>query len=283
LTHETVGHDDPWRTSLSQKLPKPNEEPLRCLIAGSYRVELLPRQPYETSFLPDRAVIGFAFESQDGRHAFASDRIRPFRTKPNSLAFTPSGCEVFSVSAIGGEYLRIVCEPGQAIDGVTVRQFSDVIDPCAIADAEALRSLLLGTDYAPLLAEEKAIALFERVQVELRDSNIESALAGWMTTARLRRIDEIIDRNMGEAISIRDMAAALDLSEGFFIRSFKAAVGKSPHSYLIDRRLARARDLIRNSPHDLREIALASGFSSHAHMSAAFRQRLGIAPRDLRA
>jgi AraC family transcriptional regulator len=104
-----------------------------------------------------------------------------------------------------------------------------------------------------------------------------------MTTARLRRIDEIIDRNMGEGISIREMAAALDLSEGFFIRSFKAAVGKSPHSYLIDRRLARARDLIRHSPHDLREIALGSGFSSHAHMSAAFRQRLGVAPRDLRA
>ena len=34
---------------------------------------------------------------------------------------------------------------------------------------------------------------------------------------------------------------------------------------------------------DLREIALGSGFSSHAHMSAAFRQRLGVAPRDLLA
>jgi AraC family transcriptional regulator len=78
------------------------------------------------------------------------------------------------------------------------------------------------------------------------------------------------------------MAAAVGLSEGFFIRTFKAASGKSPHSYLIDRRLAQARLLLRTSNHDLREIALAAGFASHAHMTAAFTQRLGIAPSLLR-
>jgi AraC family transcriptional regulator len=79
------------------------------------------------------------------------------------------------------------------------------------------------------------------------------------------------------------MAQLLELSEGYFIRAFKQATGKSPHSYLIDRRLARARALMRDSKASLAEIALACGFNSQAHMTSAFKQRLGVSPAQLRA
>jgi AraC family transcriptional regulator len=39
---------------------------------------------------------------------------------------------------------------------------------------------------------------------------------------------------------------------------------------------------LRTSHHDLSDIALAVGFSSHAHMTAAFRERLGVTPSRLR-
>jgi AraC family transcriptional regulator len=46
------------------------------------------------------------------------------------------------------------------------------------------------------------------------------------------------------------------------MRSFKNTTGKSPHSYLIDRRLAKARSLMRDSNAGLADIAHACGFSS---------------------
>ena len=47
--------------------------------SGPWRAELLPAQPYETRFTPETAVIGFAFDGQTGRHAFAGDRIEAFQ------------------------------------------------------------------------------------------------------------------------------------------------------------------------------------------------------------
>jgi len=79
-------------------------------IGGLARIELLPAAAYEAAYTPEAPVIGFAFEAQAGTHAFASDRKRPFQAKPNHLSFVPAGCDVYSQSAQGGEYLRIVLE-----------------------------------------------------------------------------------------------------------------------------------------------------------------------------
>jgi AraC family transcriptional regulator len=81
---------------------------------------------------------------------------------------------------------------------------------------------------------------------------------------------------------VQDLADALGLSAGFFCRAFSAAVGKAPHDYVIDRRVARARRLLLDPELDLSAIAQASGFASHAHMTATFRKRLGVAPSELR-
>lgn len=243
----------------------------RTFDVAGYRFELLRAAAYEASFNVTHDVLGFAFESQSGHHAFSSDRIRPFRTKPNSLAFTPRGCNVFSVSPGGGEYLRILRLDG----GDTAQQFSDRIDPLAIQYAERVRGELLGNALSPLLMEEHAIALFERVGM---DAHSSLKIGGCMTPSRLERIDELIDTNIGHRISIQEMARLLGLSEGFFIRAFKAATGKSPHGYLMDRQIAYARQLMQGKHHDLRDVALAAGFASHAHMTAVFRKRLGVRP-----
>lgn len=258
-------------------------EPLRSMRAGAIRIELLPRRCYETSFVPDAPVVGFAFDSQQGRHAFASDRVRPFRTKPNSLAFTPRGCEVFSSSETGGEYLRLIHDHADVFIGDTARQFNDVIQAKASRSAQVIRGALLRNEPASLHVESHAIALVECVLAVFGNNPPEGKSGNCMTAARLRRIDDLIAETIAGEISIRDMATALQLSEGFFLRAFKAAMGTSPHRYVIDKRIAHARALIQYSKHDLRDIALASGFSSHSHMTAVFRERLGVLPGKLRA
>ena len=102
-----------------------------------------------------------------------------------------------------------------------------------------------------------------------------------MTARRLRAIDELIEARLETRLTVGQLAGWLGLSRGFFTRAFKAAVGKAPHDYVIDRRLSRARELLRTTDRDLADIATACGFSSHAHMTAQFHRRLGAAPRHL--
>jgi AraC family transcriptional regulator len=260
----------------------PAKEPLRRAMAGGFRLELLPRGPYEAAYMPQYGTIGFAFERQSGVHAFASDRRTPFRTRPNSLAFVPANCDVYSHSVEGGEYLTLTDLAEPAPSPPQERRFNDIMDLPALRTAENLRRLLLtGASGNDLLLEYHACTLQERV-AHIFGIPTEQRASGWMTPRRLRQIDELIEAEMDGPLTVRDLADRLGLSAGFFARAFKAATGKPPHAYIIDRRISRARALLRSAPSDLSRIAYACGFSSHAHMTSAFRVRLGVTPARLR-
>ncbi|MDQ7251181.1 helix-turn-helix domain-containing protein [Dongia sedimenti] len=256
-------------------------KPRRFERPETWTVELLPRTGYEAQYTPAAPVIGFAFESQTGLHAFGTDRRSFYRARPNGLAFVPAGCDVFSSSERGGEYLKITLGPKMQAPWTWARRFSDAVDPAAIAAATDLRRLLLARDAIdPLDCERLVLALEARAAARLL---MEPGRAeAWMTPQRLRRIDELIEARLEAKLTVQELAEALGLSAGFFARAFKRATGRAPHDYIIDRRIARARLLLRDRTLGLAAVALASGFASHAHMTATFRTRLGISPRSLR-
>ena len=260
----------------------PRAEPIRSAAIGRYRVALLPRAAYEAAYTAGQTVIGFAFESQSGSHAFASDRRTAFHTRPNSLAVVPAGCDVYSQSRQGGEYLTLTVSP-RPDEPPAERRFNDRIDPAAMEAAQALRCLLLiRLGWAPLTLEHHALTLETRA-VRALGAAAQPRAAGWMTRQRLRCIDDLIEARLEGPLTVQDLADALHLSAGFFARAFKAATARPPHAYILDHRIARARArLLSAAPGDLSAIALDCGFASHAHMTAAFRARLGVTPSDLR-
>jgi AraC family transcriptional regulator len=240
---------------------------------------LLSSHPYCASYTAASPIVGFAFDSQVGIHAFGSDRRVDFRTKANGLAYVPEGCDVYSRSDVGGEYLRIALrpEPGES----PAPRFSDRIDRAAINAAHALRRMLLADAARDPLACERLVHVLKERAVMPGERPLRPA--AWMTPRRLRLVDELIEARLDSGLTVEQIATTLGLSAGFFTRAFKAAIGKSPHDHIIDRRLARARTLLRRGTEpDLGAIALASGFASHAHMTATFRRRLGVAPSELR-
>jgi AraC family transcriptional regulator len=253
-----------------------------AVINGLATIELLPSAPYEAAYTPGSPVIGFAFEAQSGMHAFASDRRRPFLAKPNHLSFVPVGCDLYSQSARGGEYLRIVLESADAEWYRCERRFSNIIDGKAILIAEQLRRNLIGDVPDELLIEKLVNALSERVLAILTGEYVESPRGGWMTPRRLRLSLEQIEEHLATKLSVHELALSLGLSAGFFSRAFREAVGKAPHDYIIDRRVARARSLLQSGSRGLSAVAQAAGFSSHAHMTSVFRKRLGTTPSGIR-
>ncbi|WP_369721896.1 helix-turn-helix domain-containing protein [Bradyrhizobium sp. LLZ17] len=99
---------------------------------------------------------------------------------------------------------------------------------------------------------------------------------------RLVRVLDYIEANLEGDLSIDRMAAIACLSRYHFSRSFRLAVGQSPHRYVSAKRLERAKALLMHGDRPLVDIALALSFSSQANFTTAFRQATGQAPGQFR-
>jgi AraC family transcriptional regulator len=103
-------------------------------------------------------------------------------------------------------------------------------------------------------------------------------LAGW----KMRRLIEFIEENLDGDLSLEAMAAEVVVSPLYLPRAFKTAVGQSPHRYVLERRLERAKQLLRNTDKPIVEVALAVGFSSQSHLSNWFLRAVGVSPAAYR-
>lgn len=105
--------------------------------------------------------------------------------------------------------------------------------------------------------------------------------AGALSPATLRRLAFYVEKNLDT--DIERLAQEAGLSRFYFTSAFRRASGSTPHQYLIGRRLGKARQLLRQTAWPVTDIALECGFSSHAHLTAAFSRAFGMAPTAYRA
>ncbi|MGH6634552.1 MAG: helix-turn-helix domain-containing protein, partial [Sphingopyxis sp.] len=79
-----------------------------------------------------------------------------------------------------------------------------------------------------------------------------------------------------------DMAAEAGMSVNSLIVHFARATGRTPAQYVLHQRLRHACWFLMNRPLSIAEIAFATGFSSHAHLCAIFRRKIGMSPGEWR-
>ena len=108
-------------------------------------------------------------------------------------------------------------------------------------------------------------------------------LKGGLAAYQRRQLVDMIEQQLAEPLNIGQLAAHCALSPYHFARMFRQSFGLAPHQYLLARRLARARDLLRNSALGLGDIALACGFASASHFANRFKQTVGATPGEYRA
>jgi AraC family transcriptional regulator len=103
-----------------------------------------------------------------------------------------------------------------------------------------------------------------------------------MSPRNLRCAIEFIEAHLSEDISIGAIAAAIGMSKFHFARSFKLATSCSPHNYVIQRRIDRAKSLLRSGDMTIVDVALAVGFASRSQFSVTFRNACGLTPNRYR-
>ncbi len=92
------------------------------------------------------------------------------------------------------------------------------------------------------------------------------------------RIKEHIDANLDSSLTMLELATIAGLSVSHFARCFRRSVGLPPHSYVKQRRVARARALLEATDLPVAEIALVLGFADQSHFTRRFREVTGVPP-----
>lgn len=247
------------------------------------RLELLPALPYSISSTSSHTSLGLAFARQTGVHAIGNDVRHDFDAWPGDFAISNAGMTMFSESAHGGEYLLMhITNPDLLTDmrASSPRQIFHG-DKQAVMLAWQLRSLLLQKDKDDLLLQEKA-GLFLQRGLALSSTPATAGSLYAQDKILHAQILDYIEDQLDTALNLEDLATMANMPLLRFLRSFTHVTGTTPHAYITERRLQRARLLIRDSNSSLADIAADCGFAHQSHMGSAFKFRLGLSPQQYR-
>jgi AraC family transcriptional regulator len=104
------------------------------------------------------------------------------------------------------------------------------------------------------------------------------ALPKW----RLIRVLRYIETNIGETITLANLAATAGLSRMYFAKQFRVSTGVRPHEFVLRKRIERAQQLLGATSDTLVNIALSVGFNTQAHFTTVFKKIAGSTPYQWR-
>jgi AraC-like DNA-binding protein len=102
------------------------------------------------------------------------------------------------------------------------------------------------------------------------------------TLAYLRRARDLIDRDYASPLDVAQIARASYMSQAHFSRQFRRAYGETPYSYLMTRRIERAKALLRRGDMSVTDVCMAVGCTSLGSFSARFTELVGQTPTSYR-
>ncbi len=102
--------------------------------------------------------------------------------------------------------------------------------------------------------------------------------SGGLSAWQERAAKELINAHIDGSLALQRIAEMCGLSTSHFAHAFKRSVGTAPHQWLLERRVERAKDLLRRGRESLIDIALSCGFADQSHFTRVFRRATGSSP-----
>lgn len=143
-----------------------------------------------------------------------------------------------------------------------------------------------------LCSEAVAGGRFAAPRLDLLAAEFAWAIARGMTDAHLNprlleampghgfigQLQQLFESHLGETLGLRDMAAALDMSERTLTARCRAAFGSSPTRLFVKHKMERARLLLVQTDLPVKEISAHLGFENPYHFSTVYKRVHGVAP-----
>ena len=268
---ERIAHDG---ITVARCLFDPN--PGAMIGAMQHTVIIHESEPFDVEWqLPESEAIIKCQVNADDLHISAAERpvFLRWQNSPTALiiALEPSFVE---------QVAQEVYDQDRAILRTVVAIRDPVIEGMAMAWRRELAERGSG---GKLYAEYLGLALAIHLLRSYSDgSKPPGVVTGGLTSRRLRQIINYMDAHLDEDISLRILAKIVGLSPHHFSDAFKTSTGQSPHQYVIDQRIRRAKELLLGSDKSVTEIALEVGFATHSHFTEQFRKRTNTTPMRYR-
>ena len=229
----------------------------------------------------------------EGETAYRGGRFSRYKKYPNTISTCHPGIRPAVRSRFKHEVIVGALCPDfiRAIEEGLDERSSGTLQGCYGTDDPDLRNLVLlllkesetGGRCGSLYAESLVVALATRLLYTARLENPPTnCTVSPLPRRQLRCVLDRMQADLSANLNLATLAAECGYSRAHFLRSFRAATGQTPHRYLMGLRLAKAQALISNRSLPLIDIAADCGFSSHAHLTTAFRSRFGLSPSKYR-
>ena len=165
------------------------------------------------------------------------------------------------------------------------RDLSDISARLLIADSNDSRPALVTPPDHPMSASSTPT----NCNLHTRPRSIDTSTPpratqayGGLSPGAMRRVREYVEVHLDESIDLSMLAGVAGLSVHHFARQFKQSAGVTPHVYLTQKRVERAREMLVQTDLSLAEIAFTVGFFDQGHLARHFRHMLGTTPREFR-
>jgi AraC family transcriptional regulator len=220
------------------------------------------------------------------------ERATSFIEIANRFHVVPAGArfEGFSVPATPQRFVQVYLSTRPDalhpdIDLSEVAPRLAAVDASLVATARKFetalsRPALLDRLYGETLGCALAI---EVLRWQRGNSDFARPARGGLSTRQLRRVTTFIEDHLPEEIGLVPLADLVGLSPWHFCRAFKQSTGVSPHRFLVQTRIERAKRLLADRTVSVTQVALAVGFGGSTQLARAFRATVGVSPRKYRS
>lgn len=142
--------------------------------------------------------------------------------------------------------------------------------------AESSSETSAGRLYADSLIQTLTLHLLKNYS---NANSIQENINGGLSGYKLRRVQEFINENLEEDLSLAEIAEVADLSQFHFARAFRKSTGQTPQHYLMEQRIERAKELLSKDELPIVEISLRTGFKNQSHFTTLFRKFTKFTPK----
>lgn len=160
----------------------------------------------------------------------------------------------------------------------------DVFTSCGGTASLDMMLHLVREAFGPRLAQAVAEQFIHpRIRNEQEEQRAAVQNRYAVASPRLARIIEMMESTLDEPLPLHDLALRAGISTRQIERLFKEQMGIGPSMFYLQRRLDRARTMLRQTLQPIREVAVECGFGSTAHFSHAYKKAFGMPPTRERA
>jgi AraC family transcriptional regulator len=136
-----------------------------------------------------------------------------------------------------------------------------------------------GKLYLDSLADLMAVHILRNYTSDAKPKPLNDS-PGKLSDQQVVRAIEYMHANLERDISLEELTAAVNVSRSHLGRMFKQSTGFSPHQYLINMKVDKAKTIMKSGSCTLGEIAAALGFTDQSHMNRHFKRITGLSPRE---